>query len=285
MEDNNTFEEEIPEYNEEEIVDEEYENNDDNPDGQEEEEQYVPLSQWAEQELGWQGVPDNPYEALLKMKQGYDEVIADLQSQLGGEGYEDDEEQELHNAFKEFSALSKENVIVQDLLDNGYTEEEAQEELNDLISDGKLDKEYRKIKASVKKEYEEALGYVKETFTQRQEQLQKEQELNIQRQQLELKKSINSLESEHFEITKKDKQFLEDVYFKPTKSGQTILQEILNDPQTLSEMILTYLKVDNIKGNVNNIKKQVATNMANRMSKEPLLNAKQTKGKTKSIFD
>lgn len=277
--------EEITEYNDDsiELESDEQEYNSESSEDNEDNE-YVPLSSWAYENLGWDNVPDNPYEALVRMKEGYESVIAELQ-QGDNDGYEDSQEDELHEAYREFTTLSKEEAVFQDLLENGYSEEEAQEEVNDLMADGKLDKEYRKVKASITRDYQEAVHSLKETFEQRQLQAEREQQLETQRQQLEIKKSINSLESEYFEITKRDKQFLEDFYFKPTKNNTTLFQELLNDIPTLSELILTHLKVDEIKGNKANLKKQIATQMVNGMSKEPLFNAKTSRVKVKSIFE
>lgn len=280
--------EEIIEYNDDsiELESDEQESDSEGNENSEsnEDNEYVPLSSWAYENLGWDNVPDNPYEALVKMKEGYESFIAELQQQ-DNNGYEDNQEDELHSAYKEFTTLSKEEAVFQDLLENGYSEEEAQEEVNDLMADGKLDKEYRKVKASITRDYQEAIHSLRETFEQRQAQAEREQQLETQRQQLEIKKSINSLESEHFEITKRDKQFLEDFYFKPTKNNTTLFQELLNDIPTLSELILTHLKVDEIKGNKANLKKQIATQMVNGMAKEPLFNVKTNKVKVKSIFE
>lgn len=250
----------------------------------EETEENINLADLLYEEFEWEGIPKDidPISAIKMIKEGYENIINDLQNKTPEEVPQDyfiQEKQEMQSAYKEWLSLSPKEALIEELInEEGYDEEDAIAEADDLENEGKLERKYRALKTSIKKEYEESLTEIEEQAKGYAQKQANDRAMMEQQQLLMIDNSISNLESPLFEVTKKDKEFVRNLY----KSGK--IKEITNNPATIAEMVLAYVKVQEIKNGQVNMKKQVAKEIINNMSKEPLVNGKIGREKTTNIF-
>jgi len=232
-----------------------------------------------EQTFGWENVPKDidPVKAIGAMSDMYEEELNTLRNQLkeATNNAPSDELVQYNKAFETFKALDKKQAVINHLMSaDELTQEEAEEEAAELELEGKLERTYTKLYRTTEKEYKKEVEAIDQTIARNHQLREQQEELAYKEEIANFSNILIDFKSEYLAVTDKDKSFLKDAFLEQDNEGYSLVDKMLDDKKTLIEMVIAYYKMQDIAGMPARNKKQVASEMVNSMSNEPLFNQK-----------
>lgn len=230
---------------------------------------------------GWE-VPKN-VDAKTTVKQvveSYSNIIEELQQQIeelsrNRQKEEYEPVKELEHYYYTFKSLPQEEAVKDYLIEvEGYDEEDANDELNDLIAEGKLNRKHKLILKKIEQDYLETKEEIEQQYERELEIREREEELQYQQQVTSFIQEVETYDSDLFDVSKKDKEFIKEVFLNRQEDGTTMFENIINNPKSAISLVLAYVKAENLKSNDKLKEKKIANKLVNQMANEPIFNSK-----------
>lgn len=182
---------------------------------------------------------------------------------------------------KEFLSIPEKDVIIEYLKNSEYTDEEALEEYEALLSEGKIDREYRKIKSQYLKAFKEKEDNAQLEVNKIKEQEEYEKSLRTQKEELEYQQEINNFvsiaddfKSDYFELDKKEKDGIKRAFLVRDEDGMTLFEKMIADDKVAIEMFLAWQEAPKYKSKINNAKKQALKIVSEEFANEAIFDGK-----------
>lgn len=182
---------------------------------------------------------------------------------------------------KEFLSIPEKDVIIEYLKNSEYTDEEALEEYEALLSEGKIDREYRKIKSQYLKAFKEKEDNAQLEVNKIKEQEEYEKSLRTQKEELEYQQEINNFvsiaddfKSDYFELDKKEKDGIKRAFLVRDEDGMTLFEKMIADDKVAIEMFLAWQEAPKYKSKINNANKQALKIVSEEFANEAIFDGK-----------